>query len=1209
MAAGLYRENGPYLELEEPAAGGAGAIAFLAGPIKSLYGKIKGTASELYKTIEAASESGEPIYSNVISAIFNNTIRINDTGDTADTAVEYVPVPAAPAVFELRRSPRLAAAQAAEPSHLSGIKRRTREANTPVAAENTPVAAVKTTKKARNLTGVAKAPSPSAKAPSPPAKAPSPPILIAPSDLKTPYRNLHTRLSANIPAADVDKFINFLIILDSLHDFAKPRSGYSYHVEMRKHIANSYVSKYLGKPYSAATNETTMINDLLRKNIKLSSLEENVVNYLTNTLPSLLNPPIGIELTTIDGHFDKINRTIYDKPSVKISVGDKKNSANLHLFIDKFLMGNIISPTIYVTIDGYPNSIITTTLEKYVTDSRTYYQAITPQNVLDSSTTSTTHFGSAARMNYVRKDQILTRSDITVGTFNYDININDTYNPPYGGLYNWFYVNVTKKADGLTVGKLLLDAVHLNGTSVRSIGEYIRALDGAGPGATNAQIKAAIADVEAAADMKSLLLGTILEKTARPAEFIDTALDQKYGGDSGQYNAAYWLNMKGIPTIFATADTYAAHMAVLQGVPTILGLPSSILLIKGSNYTPDETEQYKNSIFRSIAKLNTIFNQLNFIIKLDISGSPLNSLLQNILVNLPTWTFSKTRWPAVKEWHEALIKLRAIDIAFYLVEKHRELKGLIGGIKKQLAAFLAPVGEIGERSGININISNSKLNSLNKDSLKGLADHFSGIVGALNSVIAGSDIIDVTLTKYSPTGNFIFGDKHIAFFVAGSTVKKIPTFAYDIDLFTQSASVSPVEKWLGDRGPLELCEVVLDRYIDTIISRELVAEIGGEVKRAFASKDLAGLGAFTDAIIGRVIQMLGGTVGGGLLVAPGAQPMATTVVKGQPSYKPRKLVPDAPTKYAKDVLAALETIIDGFKNVADMLEFYPMPEPVDEIYVPDYAATQFDAVIRTVKQIFEQAYTVSQESNETLLHSAYIDIKEKWQDLVGELTSQAESADRLAICAPLTDYFAQHAKMSQPLLDALAYIYYIALVDKRVYRLYNDNLNLYDMALTWDTAPVTESNVGSYIATVAKLAANEAEVARVAGILSFHTGLPTPPFIPADVPAFFDPLTGAELSSARSALLASQPLTGEATEEGRAIIAEAEAEAKASPAKEETKEEGLTSEITKFLGNLGLKGGAKKSRHRKTAATRRKQKRRVTRKKWPGNKCASRRRA
>jgi hypothetical protein len=186
--------------------------------------------------------------------------------------------------------------------------------------------------------------------------------------------------------------------------------------------------------------------------------------------------------------------------------------------------------------------------------------------------------------------------------------------------------------------------------------------------------------------------------------------------------------------------------------------------------------------------------------------------------------------------------------------------------------------------------------------------------------------------------------------------------------------------------------------------------------------------------------------------------MATTVVKGQPSYKPRKLVPDVPTKYAKDVLAALEVIMDGFKNVADMLEFYPMPEPEDEIYVPDYAATQFDAVIRTVKQIFEQAYSVSQESDEMLLRSVYVELREKWQDLIGELEAQAESADRLALCAPLTEFFAQHTEFSRELIDALAYIYYVALVDQRVYRLYDDKLSLYGMELTWEGAPVVESN-------------------------------------------------------------------------------------------------------------------------------------------------------
>lgn len=1157
MAAGLYAENKNYSAEAAPpaaaAAGGAGAVEFFAGPIKALQGKIASIAGGLYTAIAAATTINESIYSDVISAIFNGTVRIADYGDDTAEAVEYVPLAAeagAPPVLQLRRSPRLVAqevAAAAPGVTLSGKKRRAEEP----AGSVTSIASA-STKKPSSIKKV-------------PVKSAAAKPAVPASVLKTPHANLATRLSANIRAEKISEFITFLILIDSLHDFAKPRSGYSYHAQMRKHIANSYAKKLFGKDYSDPANEASMINDLQIRGIKLSSLEENTVNYLTATLPALLSPPVEIDLSLIDRNFDKINSTIYDKPAVRIYVGEEKNSENLHLFIDKFLMGNIIAPTIYVTIDGYPNTIVTTTLEKYESESRSYYQIITPQNVLDSSTTSTTHFGSAARMNYVREDKILTRSDITAGTFNYDINIHNDDNPPNRGLYKWFDVTVSRKSDGTAVGRLALDAAHSNGTSVRSIGEYIRALDGAGPGATNAQIKAAIAGVEAAADMKSLLLGTILEKTARPAEFIDTALDQKYGGDSGQYNAAYWLNMKGIPTIFATADTYAAHMAALQGIPTILGLPSSILLIKGSNYTPDETEQYKNSIFRSIAKLNTIFNQLNFIIELDISGSPLNSLLQNILVNLATWSFTSTRWLAIKGWHEALIKLRAIDIAYYLVKKHIELKGLIGGIKGLLTAFLAPVGLIGEHNGVNINISNSKLNSLNKDSLKGLADHFSGIVGALNSVIAGSDIIDVTLTKYSPTGNFIFGDKHIAFFGGGSTVKKIPTFAYDIDLFTQSVSVSPVEKWLGDRGPLELCEVVLDKYIDTIISRELVAEIGGEVKRAFASKDLAGLGAFTDAIIGRVIQMLGGTAGGGLLVAPGAQPMATTVVKGQPSYKPRKLVPDVPTKYAKDVLAALETIIGGFKNVADMLEFHPMPAPEDDIYVPDYAATQFDAVIRTVKQIFERAYAVSQESDETLLRSAYFEIKGKWQDLIGELEGQTEAADRLALCAPLTEFFAQHANFSRELIDALAYIYYVALVDQRVYRLYDDKLSLYGMELTWEGAPVVESNVGSYIATVARLAADEGEVGRVSGIVSLHSGLPVFPFIPAEVTAFFDPLTGAELSSA---LAETKPATD------------------------------LTGEITEFLGKLGLKGGARRRTRRKRPITCRKKqagKRRVSR--------------
>ena len=1087
----------------------------------------------------------ESAYSDIISDIFKGTVRIADSGNGTEIAIEYnspvvVDAGATP-IRQLRRSPRVANLGA----KLSGTKR---VAEKPLEVITPSVS--KGTKKERNASGAA--------------IVKAAPILK--SAINTPYANLAARLAANIPAADVDKFITFLILIDSLHDFAKPRSGYSYHAQMRKHIANSYASNYLGKPYNAAANEASMIADLQTKNIKLSSLEENTVEYLTTTLPALLSPPIGIDLAQIDKKFDKINRSIYDKPAIRIEVGDAKDSANLHKFIDIFLMGNIIAPTIYVTIDGYPNTIVTTTLEKYVSDSRTYFQIITPQNVLDSSTTSTTHFGSAERMNYVRKDHILSKSDITAGTFNYDINIHDAENPPYTGLYRWFDIDVTKKAGDTAVGKLALDAGHPNGTSVRSIGEYIRALDTAGPAATNAQIKAAIAGVEAAPDMKSLLLGKILEKTARPAEFIDTALDQKYGGDSGQYNAAYWLNMKGIPTIFATADIYAAHMAALQGVPTILGLPSSILLIKGSNYTPDETEQYKNSIFRSIAKLNTIFNQLNFIIGLDISGSPLNLLLQNIMTNISTWTFSKTRWPAVKEWHEALIKLRAADIAFYLIEKHINLKDLIGNIKELLAAFLKPVGEIGDitRSGVNINISNSKLNSLNKDSLKGLADHFAEIIGALNSVMTASDIIDVTLTKYSPTGNFIFGDKHVVFFGEGSTVKKIPTFAYDIDLFTQSVNVGPVGKWLGDRGPFELCEVVLDRYIDTLISRGLNAEISTKVKNAFTSKNLSVISVFTNDIIGRLRDKIGGTSGGGLLVAPGRQPdVSSRAIKGQPSYKPRKI---APTKYAKDVAAALEVIVDGFKNVADMLEFYPMPEPEDDMYAPDYAVTQFDAVTLAVRQLFEQAYAVSQESDESLLRSAYAEFRGKWQDLVGELEAQAGVADRLALCSPLTDYFAQHATLSQPLLDALAYTYYVSLVDQRVYRLYGNSLDLYGMKLSWETAPIGESNVGSYIATVARLAADEGEVARVAGILSLHSGLPTPPFIPAEVPAFFDPLTGAELSSTRSALPASRQLTGAETGEGLA---------EAKPATD------LTGEITEFLGKLGLKGGARKSRKRR----------------------------
>lgn len=1214
MAAAGLSTFGYERNLEEGAAGAKALFGPVADEMALEEGRATSIAKDFYNKISEVISAHISPYRDIIGDIFGG-LFVRDTDDISPDDSDYSLSEEAPAaagagavaapgtIQVVRRSARLAevaAAAAAAPAPaqgiLSGSKRRRNNAVQNTITKDT--APIKATKKVR------------------------------PEKLEqSPYENLKQRLRADMTGKE-DKFIKLLILIDSLHDFAKARDGYSYNAQMRKHIANSYASKYSGKPYSNAANEATMLADLKSAGISFTNFEDNVIKFLRKNLSSLLSTPVDIDLSTIDSKFATIDAKIYTKPIVEINVEDAIDSTNLHRFIDKFLLGNIVSPAINVTIDGYPNRIVTTTLEKHSDPARTYYQIITPQNVLDSSTTSTTHFSVPERMKYTRIEHVLQRSDVTIGTFNYDIDINRPNNPPLSGLYKWFKVNVTRKIGGALIDTLQLDAAHPNGTSVRSIGEYVKAQDSA---QTSVALSAAIAAVETEPNMKSLKLGTLLMKTSRPEEYIDTALDQKYGGDSGQYNAAYWLNIKGIPTIFATADKYAAYMAAIQGVPTILGLPSSIILFKGSNYKPSEKEQYKTSIFNNIAKLNSIFTQLESIRTLDIAGTTLNSLYHNIIVNIGTWKF-KSQWKASGPWYELLIKLRAIDILKYLIEKRRKLDEVRAGIDTVLASFIGSVPPDSRINGINIVINDGIIDGMSITDLRQLDIQFKSIVDQLNGIIAGSGIIDESVIQFNSdaANKFIFGNTSKIFFTADSTVGKIEQFNYNKDLYDKSAYITDINNWLksaaggataGAAEPIfELCKQKLENYVATFLNTDFVDV--SIIIGAFENRNKDVLEAYVTQKIMSVLNPPAGaaTHGGSLLgiaiPGPNPQKMPKSALSGpnpqkmpKGSYKPKllKLEPnpqeESLSQYATSALKVYELIAEAFKNIPG-IEIHPIPDVIESISKPNFAAEYIGLVINTFQTILRGSYEVSQETDETILKSRYDDFKTMWLNLIGNLESQTESESTIAICAPLTDYFKQN-EYSKTLLDAFAYFYYVAFVDQRIFRLYDGEFTVFGITLTNDTVKITDSNIGAYIAALA--AASETAVSQLAEHLSFHTGAPVLPFIPGDVPAFFDPLTGAELSSARSALLASQPLTGEATEEGQAIIAEAEA--KAAPAKEETKEEGLTSEITNFLEQLGLKGGARKSRHRKTVATRRKQKRRVTRKKWPGNKRASRRRA
>ena len=1105
---------------------------------------------------------------------------------------------------------------------------------------------------------------------------PSPPV----GAIMSPLNNLETRLKKDIAPDALAKFIKRLIILDSLHDFDKSRKNYNYNNKMRKYIANTYCSKVIPAPAIAdytttdPGNSDAMEADLNMLNIILSDLEKSIVPYLIGTLPSILSDPVRIRLEQIETRLNKIDKSIYDKQSVSIDVGASKDANNLHIFIDKFLLGNIAAPMLYLNIDGYPNTIVTNTLEKFKSDTRQYNQILTPQNVFDSSTSSTSHFKSADRITFIKDDQILTRSDINIGYYNYDIKRKPGTNPILSGLHTWCNVDVIPKdaaAAGAGAGSpppvatLSLDSFHRNGTSVASIGSYVKnVLDTVISDDTNdftAAQKTAISKKinEVELGMDSLLLGPILKQISKTQRYIETLLDQKYGGDSGQYNAVYHLNMKGIPTIFATMDTYAAHMAALQGIPTILGLPSSIILFKGTNYTPNNKEQYKNIIFRSIAKINTIFLQINYITSLNLSRSTLYKLIKNIKDNIDGWIFADRRWINLKSWHELLIKLKALDIASYLIKKHNEIAALKGEITVlQESIEGAILGAAVDRSdGYNIIITDATLDALTEEQLRALADVLKTKTNKLDTLISNAKIDGTPVIKYkeiAESNKFIFGEKPVEFFKEGSTINKLSSLNYDIEILLNSEYARPVDIYMkSEATPFSTCEFAIDKYLNTFINAEFSNILPGgashisNIKTAIMNRNIGQLTGVYDTIRPTIMASIsalfseadsaaagaagadamlleghGGYHGGMTLTAAAAPPAVAPLPKGKfpaGSYKPTQIkkqgpktqsqpAQEEPTAYAKSVLEIMKGIAECFTTIKEQfpqikLEAYTIPADND-FYTPNHAAIQNDMITTAFHTILQGAYNIDRNIPE-VVESVYAEYKNKWLDMIDELEAQVDSEERAKICEPLTAYFRNETKGAEkPLLDVLAYIYYVAQVDRRIYRLYKKKgaedgiINVFGMNFTQDTAAVTESNIGEYIKTIASAAKNADDAAHAAEMLSIDTGLERAVYIPEGLPILIN------------------PITGDITPEGEEIFKRADAGQniedilrgigmaptntygvdKAMRALFGNKKKSRKNQINHAKAVLGLtkKGGAK---------------RRITRKKWSGNKRASRKKA
>jgi len=170
------------------------------------------------------------------------------------------------------------------------------------------------------------------------------------------------------------------------------------------------------------------------------------------------------------------------------------------------------------------------------------------------------------------------------------------------------------------------------------------------------------------------------------SDMLKLCVDIKGGGDAEQVNAIWYIyHHKKIPCIMVTGDILCYMYSITMGLPSVLIASDIIYMTKGIPLGPiPESIKLKNRLNRHIGLFNNILKSFS---DLANAGGKMDALIENIKININKQISVSNVSFDTKKFINALIQLKALDIANYL-------QVINGVIKPKTADIIANINKL-----------------------------------------------------------------------------------------------------------------------------------------------------------------------------------------------------------------------------------------------------------------------------------------------------------------------------------------------------------------------------------------------------------------------------------------------------------------------------------------------------------------------------------